>query len=139
MTPQQIQLVQSSFKQVAPHAMQAAAMFYGRLFDVAPEVRPMFKGDLTEQGRKLMSVLAVVVNGLTDLDKVVPAARSLAVKHVAYGVEARHYQPVGEALVWTLQTALGDRFDPPTRDAWVAAYATLSGVMIAEAYGPVAA
>jgi nitric oxide dioxygenase len=123
MTPSQIDLVQS----------------YGRLFEIAPEVRPLFKGDMTEQGRKLMATLAVVVGGLKDLDAIALAAQALAVKHVAYGVRAEHYTPVGEALIWTLEQGLGEAFDAPTREAWVAAYGTLSGVMIAEAYGEAAA
>jgi nitric oxide dioxygenase len=139
MTPSQIDLVQSSFGKVAPIAEPAAALFYGRLFEIAPEVRPLFKGDMTDQGRKLMATLAVVVGGLKDLDAIAPAAQALAVKHVAYGVRAEHYTPVGEALIWTLEQGLGEAFDAPTREAWLAAYSTLSGVMIAQAYGEAAA
>lgn len=139
MTPSQIDLVQSSFGKVAPIAEPAAALFYERLFETAPEVRPLFKGDMTEQGRKLMATLAVVVGGLKDLDAILPAAQALAVKHVAYGVRAEHYTPVGEALIWTLEQGLGEAFDAPTREAWLAAYSTLSGVMIAQAYGEAAA
>jgi hemoglobin-like flavoprotein len=133
-TPSQIDLVQTSFAKVAPIAETAASLFYGRLFEIAPEVKPLFKGDMKEQGRKLMTTLAVVVNGLKNLDAVVPAAKSLAVKHVSYGVTADHYAPVGAALVWTLEQGLGDDFTPETRDAWIAAYTLLSGVMIDEAY-----
>jgi hemoglobin-like flavoprotein len=133
-TPSQIDLVQTSFAKVAPIAETAASLFYGRLFEIAPEVKPLFKGDMKEQGRKLMTTLAVVVNGLKNLDAVVPAAKALAVKHVSYGVTADHYAPVGAALVWTLEQGLGDDFTPETRDAWIAAYTLLSGVMIDEAY-----
>ena len=97
MTPHQVDLVQSSFAKVAPIAHAAAAMFYGRLFEISPEVKPLFHGDMVEQRRKLMTTLGVVVNGLKNLDAVLPAARALAVKHVAYGVKAAHYAPVGEA------------------------------------------
>lgn len=134
MTPDQIQLVQSSFSKVVPIADQAAELFYGRLFEIAPEVKPLFKSDLGAQGKKLMTTLGVVVNGLKDLETVLPAARALAVKHVDYGVSADHYQPVGEALVWTLEQGLGDDFTPETRNAWLAAYTALSGVMIEAAY-----
>ncbi len=134
MTPSQIDLVQTSFAKVAPIAETAASLFYGRLFEIAPEVKPLFKGDMKEQGRKLMTTLAVVVNGLKNLEAVVPAAKALAVKHVSYGVTADHYAPVGAALVWTLEQGLGDDFTPETRDAWIAAYTLLSGVMIDEAY-----
>ncbi len=134
MTPDQIQLVQSSFSKVVPIADDAAALFYGRLFEIAPAVKPMFKTDIKQQGRKLMTTLGVVVNGLTKLDTIVPAAQSLAIKHVEYGVKPEHYQPVGEALIWTLDQGLGAEFTEDTKTAWVEAYTTLSGVMIAAAY-----
>lgn len=135
MTPKQIELVQSSFAKVAPIAEAAARLFYGRLFEIAPEVKPLFKGEMKEQGRKLMGTLATVVNGLTNIDMVLPAAKALAVRHVAYGVKTEDYAPVGEALIWTLEKGLGADFTPDTRDAWLAAYSLLSGVMIAEAQG----
>ncbi len=134
MTPNQIDLVQASFKKVAPIAPQAAEIFYGRLFEIAPQVKPMFKGDMVEQGAKLMTTLGVVVNGLKDLPAIVPVAQDLAVKHVGYGVEAEHYAFVGEALLYTLGKGLGDDFDAPTNEAWTSAYGTLSSVMIEVAY-----
>lgn len=134
MTPDQIQLVQSSFSKVAPIAEDAAAIFYGRLFEVSPELKPLFKGDLFKQGRKLMTTLGVVVNGLKNLDAVLPVARELAIRHVDYGVKAEDYQPVGEALVWALEKGLGDAFTEKTKQAWIAAYGALSTVMIEAAY-----
>jgi hemoglobin-like flavoprotein len=133
-TPAQIELVQSSFAKVAAIAETAAGLFYGRLFEISPEVKPLFRGDMKEQGRKLMATLGVVVNNLKNTDVILPAAKALAVKHVGYGVAAAHYAPVGAALVWTLEQGLGDDFTPETRDAWIAAYALLSCVMIDEAY-----
>jgi nitric oxide dioxygenase len=135
MTPDQITLVQDSFKKVVPIADAAADLFYGRLFEIAPEVKPMFRGDIKEQGRKLMATLGVVVTGLTKLETVLPAASALAKKHVDYGVKAEHYTPVGAALLWTLEKGLGDAWTPELADAWGTAYGTLSGFMIAEAYG----
>lgn len=134
MNDTQIDMIQASFAKVAPIAETAADIFYTRLFEIAPEVKPMFKGDLSEQGKKLMTTLGVVVNGLKDLDKIVPVAQQLAVKHVDYGVKAEHYQPVGEALIFTLEKGLGDDFTPELKDAWVGAYTTLSGVMVDAAY-----
>jgi hemoglobin-like flavoprotein len=134
MTPEQIDDIQSSFAKVAPIAPAAAALFYGRLFTIAPEVKPLFTGDIAEQGRKLMGTLAVVVNGLANLEAVVPVAQQLAVRHVGYGVKAEHYAPVGAALIWTLEQGLKDDFTPKVREAWMIAYNTLSGVMIAAAY-----
>lgn len=135
MTPDQVTLVQQSFSKVAPIADQAATLFYGRLFELAPEVKPLFKGDMTEQGRKLMGTLAVVVGGLTKLEAILPAASALAKKHVSYGVKPQHYTPVGAALLWTLEQGLGPAWTAETAEAWTSAYTTLSGYMIAEAYG----
>lgn len=134
MTPDQVSLVQHSFQQVKPIADQAAALFYGRLFETAPELRPLFKGDVTEQGRKLIATLAVVVNGLRAPEAILPAAQSLARRHVGYGVLPEHYAPVGAALLWTLEQGLGDGFTPEVETAWTAAYGLLSGVMIDAAY-----
>ena len=135
MTPTQIKLVQDSFAKVAPISEQAAVLFYGRLFEVAPSVRAMFPDDMTEQRKKLMATLAVVVGGLTNLEAVLPAASALARRHVNYGAKPEHYPVVGGALLWTLEKALGDAWTPDVAEAWSAAYATLSGYMISEAYG----
>ena len=139
MTPEQVTLVQQSFSKVAPIADQAAVLFYDRLFEVAPEVKPMFPSDMTEQRKKLMTTLAVVVNGLTNLEAVLPAASGLAKKHVNYGVKADHYAPVGAALLWTLEQGLGPDWTPHVKKAWTDAYTTLSQYMIGEAYGRAAA
>lgn len=135
MTPDQITSVQSSFAKVAPIADQAAVMFYDRLFEIAPQVKTLFPADMTEQRKKLMTTLAYVVGGLGDLTTVLPAASALAKKHVGYGVEPTHYPVVGEALLWTLEKGLGAGWTREVADAWSAAYATLSGYMISEAYG----
>jgi hemoglobin-like flavoprotein len=135
MTPDQVQLVQQSFAKVAPISETAAVLFYDRLFEVAPKVRSMFPTDMTEQRRKLMATLAVVVNGLGNLESVLPAASALAKRHVSYGAKAEHYPVVGAALLWTLEKGLGDGWTPEIAEAWTAAYGTLSGFMISEAYG----
>jgi hemoglobin-like flavoprotein len=134
-TPDQVKAIQDSFKLVAPISDQAAAIFYGRLFEIAPAVKPLFRGDMTEQGRKLMATLGVVVNSLGNLEAVLPAASALAKRHVDYGVKAEDYTPVGAALLWTLQQGLGEHWTPQLEEAWGAAYTLLSGYMIGEAYG----
>jgi hemoglobin-like flavoprotein len=134
MTPEQVRLVQESFGQVAPIADKAAVLFYDRLFEVAPAVKPLFHGDMAEQRRKLMAALAVVVSGLSNLSSVLPVASALAKRHVGYGAKPEHYTAVGEALLWTLARGLGPQWNHQVADAWTAAYATLSGYMIAEAY-----
>ncbi len=138
MTPEQVKLVQESFKKVEPIAPQAADIFYGRLFEIAPEVRPMFPEDMSGQKDKLMSMLATAVNNLHQVDVIIPAVQDLGRKHVDYGVVDDHYQPVGEALIYTLEKGLGDDFTPPVKEAWLATYTTLQNVMT-EAAAEVAA
>jgi hemoglobin-like flavoprotein len=133
--PTEIALVQESFAKVAPISEQAAAMFYDRLFEVAPAVGAMFPADMSEQRKKLMATLAFVVNGLGNLESVLPAASALAKRHVGYGAKPEHYPVVGAALLWTLEKGLGDAWTPDVAAAWTAAYGTLSGYMISEAYG----
>lgn len=135
MTPEQIALVQQSFAKVAPISDSAAMIFYDRLFEIAPPVKAMFPHDMTEQRKKLMATLAVVVNGLSNLESVLPAASALAKRHVSYGAKPEHYPMVGAALLWTLEKGLGSGWTPDVADAWSAAYGTLSGFMISEAYG----
>ena len=140
MTPQQIDLVQSSFKKVVPIAGTAADLFYDRLFEIAPEVRPLFPQDLGEQKKKLMTMLGTAVSNLHKLETILPAVKDLGSRHKGYGVTAAHYAPVGAALLWTLERGLGAAWTPQLAAAWTAAYTTLSGFMIGEAYGtPVAA
>jgi hemoglobin-like flavoprotein len=135
MTPEQVKLVQDSFAKVVPISDQAAVIFYDRLFEIAPSVKPMFTGDMAEQRRKLMAMLAAVVNGLGNLESILPAASALATRHVSYGAKAEHYPVVGAALLWTLEKGLGDAWTPDVADAWTTAYGTLSGYMISQAYG----
>lgn len=130
METSQIALVQSTFKLVLPIKDVAADLFYNRLFEIEPSTRALFKGDIKEQGNKLMAALGVVVAGLTAIETIIPTVQDMAVRHVDYGVQDEHYAKVGEALIWTLEQGLGDAFTPDVKDAWLAAYTTLAGVMI---------
>lgn len=129
MQPDQILLVQESFAAVLPIADIAAVLFYNRLFELDPSLRPLFKEDMQDQRRKLMTTLTVVVRGLTRLDVLLPSIQKLGQRHVAYGVTDEHYATVGAALIWTLQQGLGETFTPDVEAAWVAAYTLLSEVM----------
>ena len=129
MTPKQIELVQGSWKKVLPIADTAAELFYGRLFGLDPALKPLFKGDMAAQGRKLMAMISTAVNGLTRLDSIVPAVQDLGRRHVNYGVKDQHYDTVAAALVWTLGQGLGEQFTPELKDAWVAAYGVLAKTM----------
>lgn len=134
MTPMDRIRVQETFEAVKPIADQAAALFYGRLFEIAPEVKPLFKGDIEDQGRKLMKTLAIAVAGLNDLDAIVPTLQKLGSGHVAYGVQPEHYAKVGEALLWTLGQGLGDAFTEEVENSWKQVYQILADTMKAAAY-----
>jgi hemoglobin-like flavoprotein len=129
MTPQQIKLVQDSFKHVLPIKARAATLFYGRLFERKPELRKLFKGDMDEQGKKLMMVLATVVGSLHRPDEILPAVEALGRKHADYGVTEDHYPLVGATLLWTLRQGLGAKFTAEVEAAWAAAYMLLAKVM----------
>ena len=135
MTPQQIAAVKQSFALVVPIKEKAAELFYNRLFEIDPSTKPLFRSDMGEQGKKLMAALATVVGGLADVSRILPTVQKLAKGHVAYGVEPRHYDSVGKALLWTLEQGLGPKFTPEVRDAWASAYALLSDAMKNAAYG----
>lgn len=129
MTPEQIEIVQTTWAKVAPDADAVAAIFYKRLFETAPEVKPLFKSNMTEQGRKLTQMISVAVNGLTNLDAIIPAVKDMGSRHSSYGVEESHYDSVGAALLWTLNEGLGDAFTEEAKEAWTLTYATLATVM----------
>lgn len=129
MDQESIRLVQQTWKQVDPIRDQAAALFYGRLFELDPSLRPLFKGDMAEQGRKLMNMLATAAMGLDRLDGIVGEVQALGRRHVAYGVQDAHYDTVGAALLWTLEQGLGDAFTPQVKAAWTDAYTLLAGTM----------
>jgi hemoglobin-like flavoprotein len=138
MDQRQIMLVQQSFARAARIGPHVAATFYGELFAIDPSLRALFKTDMIAQGRKLMEMLAYVVDGLNDAEAMLPQVRELAVRHVAYGVEPHHYATVGTALLRTLRHELGADFTAETRAAWTAAYQLLSDVMREAAYGAAA-
>jgi hemoglobin-like flavoprotein len=133
MTPEHIALVQRTFAELLPMADTAAPLFYERLFVLDPTLRPLFHGDMREQGRKLMAMLQTVVGGLRQLEELVPLVQQLGVRHRGYGVTDAHYATVGAALLWTLEQGLGERFTPEVQAAWTSAYTLLANTMRAAA------
>ena len=136
MTPEKIALVKSSWQQVLPIKDTAAQLFYGQLFELDPSLRGMFRGDMTEQGRKLMTMINMVVTSLDNLAPLLGAVEDLGRRHVGYGVTEAHYDTVGSALLWTLDKGLGEQFTPPVEAAWTEAYTTLASAMKQAAYAP---
>ncbi|MBS1796315.1 MAG: hemin receptor [Acidobacteria bacterium] len=129
MTEKQIKSVRRTFKKIRPIAGQAAALFYAKLFDLDPKLRSLFVHDLKDQGRKLMEVIEYAVVRLETPGELLPAVRELGRRHVAYGVADEDYEKVGEALIWTLEKALGRDFNAEARAAWTAVYGLLAETM----------
>ena len=129
MTPDQIALVQETFKSVLAIKDAAADLFYGRLFELDPSLQALFPDDLTEQKQKLMATIATAVGGLNRLDGLVPVVQELGIRHAGYGVKPDHYDTVGAALLWTLEQGLGEAFTPDVRDAWAQVYTVLADTM----------
>lgn len=133
-TEKQKQLVQESYIKVDAISEQAAEIFYGKLFEFDPSLKPLFKNNMKDQGKKLMAALKLAVKSLDDLNGLVPVLENMAVKHVDYGVKVEDYTPVGNALIQTLEAGLGDDFTPELRAAWVEVYRTMANVMRSKAY-----
>lgn len=134
MTPESITLVKESWAKVVPISETAAELFYGKLFELDPSVKSLFKtNDMKEQGRKLMAILNTAVNALDKLDTIVPAIQAMGKRHVDYGVKDEHYDTVGEALIWTLAEGLKDDFTNDTKTAWIEVYTLVADTMKAAA------
>jgi hemoglobin-like flavoprotein len=135
LTPHQVVLVQSTFRTVQPMTATAAELFYKRLFEIEPATAVLFKGDMKDQGRKFMQVLAAAVGSLSSMSTFVPIVQRLGLRHAAVGVTAEHYDSVQRALLWTLALILQDEYTEEVRSAWATAYAMLAGVMKEAAWG----
>ena len=129
MTDRQIQLIQNSFERVLPVLEWATMTFYDRLFELDPSLRSMFRSPLEEQSRKLAHVLTVVVKGLSRPEQILPSVEQLGRRHANYGVKPKHYLTVGTALLWTLQSGLGEAFTADVKEAWEKAYLFLATTM----------
>ena len=135
MTPEQIEMVKNTWEQVKPISEQAADMFYAKLFEMDPDIKPLFKSDIKIQGRRLMAMITTAVNNLHQLETILEPVQDLGRRHVDYGVRPEHYDTVGAALLWTLGQGLGDGFTGAVEAAWTEAYTILASVMKEAAYG----
>lgn len=134
LSAKQIHMIRDSWLRVLPIKERAAELFYERLFELDPNVKPLFKGKLDFQGDKLMTTLNVVVNSLDDLSGVEAMLQAMGKRHIIYGVEAAHYETVGAALLWVLKQGLGEYFTQEVEEAWVIAYGLIATTMKEAAY-----
>jgi hemoglobin-like flavoprotein len=130
LTEQHKLIVKTTFRKIVPISEKTVRSFYDRLFELDPPARALFKGDIKEQGRKFIQMLAVIVGGLDRIDEIVPAVEKLAIRHRRYGVTNEQYSTVGEALLWSLENALGADFTPEVKEAWQALYEELANTAI---------
>ena len=131
LAPEQLKLVQTSWAKVVPIADVAADLFYGKLFELDPTLRPLFPVEMTNQKKKLMAMISLAVNSLTILDKFLPEVQNLGGRHAVYfKVTPAMYGTVGAALLDTLEKGLGDSWDEAHKEAWTVVYGLLSDTMI---------
>ena len=134
LSAEQIHTIRRSWQRVLPIKEQVAELFYGRLFELDPSVKSLFKGRLDFQGDKLMTTLNVVVDSLDNLSEVEAILQAMGKRHIIYGVEAAHYETVGAALLWALKQGLGEHFNEEVEEAWVIAYGEIATTMKEAAY-----
>ena len=130
MTEKQIILVKDTWNYVILRSQEAGESFYERLFVIAPHLKPLFKGNAKEQARKLMTMVTLIVTKLHKLDDIIQEVKYLAIRHIKYNVEDKHYAVVGEALLWTLESGLKEKWTQEVEEAWVTVYTILSEAMI---------
>ena len=129
MTEEELYLVRSSWAKVQPISALAAELFYRRLFEIAPDVKGLFRADMGDQGRRLMAMIDTAVQGLDRFDELLPALQALGKRHAGYGVKDADYDAVATALLWTLEKGLGKAFTEDVRQAWVSAYSAVADTM----------
>ncbi|MEO9803624.1 MAG: globin family protein [Reichenbachiella sp.] len=128
-TPYHKRLVRATFWMVEPKADEAARSFYNKLFEISPELRPLFKGDMKDQGRKMIEMLATVVRGLNTLDVLAPLVRNMGRRHISYGVKSEHYHMAAAALLYSLKEELKENWNEEVEAAWLEVYETISDIM----------
>jgi hemoglobin-like flavoprotein len=130
MTSDQVLLVRSSWAAIATHGDELSVRFYDHLFAIDQGAARLFSHvDMSAQRAKLAQMLGAVVHSLDDIDSLLPALAALGKRHTHYGVEDRHFDSVGEALVLALSDVCSDDFTPELRAAWTVAYALIASVM----------
>ncbi len=132
MKAEQLQLVLHSLNAIQPLTNKISASFYQRLFEIEPAVQALFKGDMKRQGSMFISTLSLAANGLSRIEDIKPAVRTLGERHFGYGVKPEYFQPFREAFIWALERHLGDQFNAEVKSAWTEAFDMLSEAMIAK-------
>ncbi|MDY7015159.1 MAG: globin domain-containing protein, partial [Cyanobacteriota bacterium] len=126
-----IELLEESFEKIKPRAEEFAARFYQNLFAAHPEVEPLFAGtEMAKQEKKLLQSLILVVENLRNPNVLGKVLQDLGARHVGYGTNSQHYEPVGETLLATFEEYLQADWTEDVRQGWVAAYQAISTQML---------
>ena len=133
LTRKQVAEIRASFRALQPKVLEASQIFYDRLFEIAPELRKLFRSDIEGQGMRFMTALGAILDHIDDREALTPHLRRLAQGHSAYGVQAENFKPMGQALIWTMRDVLGDDLSAEAELAWERAYDRLADEMIAMA------
>jgi hemoglobin-like flavoprotein len=136
MTDLTILVVKNTWSYIVFQSEEVSLLFYTKLFELDPSLRPLFRGNLEEQGKKLMDMLTMIISRLQRLQDIETEVRALGHRHVSYGTRPEHYQTVGQALLWSLENALGDRWTEETSQAWAEAYNRMASTMLQGAQTP---
>lgn len=141
MTPAQLRILSRTFKKIEPQSDEFGIIFYERLFEIAPELRPMFGTDIKLQQTKFMKVIKEVVHlhlrslvSLPVMSKatgsaVIPGAFWSGKLHAAFGVKLKDYETMKEALLWAVEQILGNECTHEVSMAWADAYDVVAGAM----------
>lgn len=134
MTTRQKQLIRETYVYIARREYSTGEMFYERLFEIAPELRPLFPGEMKEMRLRFIQTIGGVVAGLETRAAIAPGIVQLGKRHVGYGVQPEHYAVFGAAFIWAIGQALGNRFTPEAQEAWQVLYEQLAGIITRSAY-----
>jgi hemoglobin-like flavoprotein len=130
MTERQILLVKNSWSFVIVKSEEAGLLFYDRLFEIAPELQPVFKTHPKEQALRLTNMVTNMVSRIQHLDEIIDDIRALASRHSVYGVQTVYYRVFGAALIWTIQQMMDTRWNDELEEAWIDVYSLISNAMI---------
>lgn len=141
LTDEDKKLILSSWRLVVPIAETAADLFYRRLFEIRPAYRQLFPEDLAKQKRKLVTMLSFIVKSMDWMasqwqedvapeDDLCLIVLAMGRRHTSlYHIPDESYEPVGQALLWTLEQGLGQAFTDDVRAAWTRLYGVVSTTM----------
>jgi hemoglobin-like flavoprotein len=130
MTPHQVGLIRRSFDAIWPIRRKLGELFYYRLFELAPDARYLFTGDMERQQLKLMDMISAIVGALDKREMFQSLISHSGVQHARFGARPSHFVAFGHALIWGLEQQFGPEFTPELKQAWIALYDSVQNEMI---------